>query len=77
MTKSLTIIDDYPLTTYISNYALQFLNELHKHKIFIKVKNTHTYNKIDLKFISINQDLYQCKLFISISSPPLSIKEHL
>ena len=28
----------------------------------------YTYNKIGLKFVSINQDPYQCKLFISIAT---------
>ena len=47
MTTRLTIINNYPLTTYIT-----FLNELYNHNILIKIKNAYTYNKIDLKIHS-------------------------
>ena len=49
MTTNLTIIDDYPLTTYIFKLYITFLNELHNHNTLIKSRNTYTYNKIDLR----------------------------
>ena len=33
-------------------------------------KNSSTYNKIDLKFVSIDQDPYQCKVLTTISYLP-------
>ena len=37
----------------------------------------YTYNKIDLKFVSINQDPYKCKVFISIAYLPLNVNKQL
>ena len=72
---SLTIKDDYPLPTYISRLYITFLNELHNQNT--SKEQNYSYNKIDLQFLSINQDLYQSKLFTFISYTSLNVKEHL
>ena len=42
------------------------------------IRNTYTQcNKIDLKFVSIDQDSYQCKVFTSIAYPSLNENKHL
>ena len=53
ITISLTIIDDYPLTTYIFNYTLYFYMNY-----TIKIRNIYTYNKIDLKIHTNANYLY-------------------
>ena len=69
MTTSLTIINDY-LLIYYFNYTLHF-NELYKYNNLNKSRNTYTQcNKINLKFVSVGQDLYQCKAFTSRSYAP-------
>ena len=34
---------------------------------YFNQEQKYIYNKIDLKSVSINQDLYQCKVFVSIA----------
>ena len=37
----------------------------------------YTYDKIDLKFVSVDQEPYQCNIFISTVYPPLNVKKYL
>ena len=54
MTTSLTIIDDYPLTTYIC-YIFKWTAQS---QYLIKIRNTYTCNKIDLKIHTNANFLY-------------------
>ena len=76
MTASLTTIDDY-LLAYISEVYIAFLNELYIHNITIlSQEQKYTYKKTGFKFVSIDQDPYQCKELISIAYPPLNVNKH-
>ena len=57
---------EYYLTEIYLCIYITFLNELYKQ--YLKQEQKYIYiDKIDFKYVSIDQDPYQCKAFISIS----------